>query len=334
MYLNDGDVTFLLLNALFIASLTICFVLLFFPRFRRRSNPFAWVVWITLAAGALYYAQYPAATIQEAAFARADPGYGAGASQFPGKSIHIPHPDRLHQAAYSCYGGFSASSCTAPLSERIKDGNLDFVELGTDPIVRYEMVVRDPACLDWNIDIPNELSDHFISPGLATCIIGRKVKKAAADHVLNIEKSRLSWPSQMPYFHVSLTDTKTGNIVDQFDGWNGATPYLLDERPQEARRPIGALAQILTIPFANKRYDRTVDDQLLKEHGFDEAFLLQAMEAPFQSIQARTLWLACRDHIAAALSRDARKRIQDKSDGVFGNAPDWRYPDSCPAWAR
>lgn len=334
MYLSDGDVTFLLLNGLFIASLAICLVLLFFPRFRRRSNPFAWIIWINLAAGALYYAQYPAAAIQEAAFARADPGYGNGAAEFPGKSIYIPHPERLSQAAYSCYGSFSSSLCVAPLSERIKDGTLDFVELGTDPVIRYEVVVGNAACFDWSAEMPNELGDRFLSPGLAACIIGTQVEKAVADHILDVEKRRLSWPSKMPYFHVSLTDTAIGNIIDEFDGWNGATPYFLDENPQEARRPDGALAQILTIPFADQKYDRMVDDQLLKDHGFDEALLLKAVEAPSQSIQAQTLWLACRNQVVMALSADARQKLRERSGSVFKSSTDWRYPESCPAWAR
>lgn len=334
MYLNDDDLLFLLLNALFIASLAICLLLLFFPRFRRRSNPFAWVVWINLAAGLLYYAQYPAAQMQETAFARADPGYAGGAKIFPGRSIYIPHPDRLHQAAYSCYGAFSSGSCTAPLAERIKEGLLDFVELGTDPIIRYEITIGNPACLDWNTDTPEELSDRFISPGLAACIIGTEVQKAAADHILNIEKRRLGWPSTMPYFHASLADSATGEIVDQFDGWDGATAYFLNNVPQEPRRPDGALAQILTIPLINQQYDRALDDQLLKDHGFDEALLLQASKAPSQSIRAQTLWLACRDEIVATLSADARKQLRDISGSVFGNAPDKRYPEGCRPWAR
>lgn len=331
MYLTPDDVRFLLLNGLWLAGLAICLVLLGFPAFRRRGNPLAWAVWLNVAAGAAWYGQYPAAALQERLFAAADPGHADAARPFAGRSLHIPDPDLVDRAAYDCAGVYSSGLCTLPVAHLVKTGTLDFVELGRDPVIRYEARHMDPACLDWPADPP----DASIAPAFAACVLGREVPRAQADHVLTVMRRSLSWPSRMPYLRAALAETASGRVIATFDGWTGASPYLSWALPTEPRRPAGAPAMLLAIPPAPiGPPDRALQDRLLARWGLNEAFLRRAAAAPAQSLRAEAVWLACRDDLRDSLGPETRETLRAASGGLFPDAPGWRWPDDCPGWAR
>jgi len=79
------------------------------------------------------------------------------------------------------------------------------------------------------------------------CVSAQEVERLTADFLLAVERKQLAWPSEMPYFHVSLTEVETGKVVDQFVSWDGARPYTSNEslRRYDMRGP---LAQLLIVP--------------------------------------------------------------------------------------
>lgn len=335
MFITPEGLTALITNGLWLFSLAICAILLLFAMFRRRSNPIAWLVWTNLIAGALWYGQYPLGAVQKAAFQSADPGYANAARTFDARSIYVPDADALRFAAYSCYSSFSQGLCTLPVGQLIKSGRLNFIEIGTDPIRRYSIAIHDQRCHDWDsfLDDPM-LNDRHISPGMAACVVMDEVAAPTATHVITSTNEALSWPSRARYINVQLRDRRANTLIDQFDGWNRAAPYLVWDMPDEARRPDGPLGQLIAIQHDDSTYDVAPDNALIASHGIDESLLINAMSSPYQSVQARTIWLACRNGVLASLSADTRAALTVASTGLFVNNPNWRYPRDCPDWMR
>lgn len=335
MFITPDGFVALITNGLWLVSLAICAILLLFAMFRRRSNPVAWLVWINLIVGALWYGQYPLGAAQKAAFQSANPGYANAALPFDGKSLYVPDVDALRFAAYCCYGSFSQGLCTLPVGQLIKSGRLDFIEIGTDPIRRYSIAIHDQRCHDWGAfqDDPT-LNDRHISPGMAACVVMDEITAPTATHLIAFTNKTLSWPSRARFTNVQLRDRAANTLIDQFDGWNRADPFLVWDMPDEARRADGPLGQLLAIQSDRNTYDVAPDNALIASHGIDEALLISAMSSPYQSMKARTIWLACRNGVLASLSADTRAALTAASTGLFPNNPDWRYPRDCPDWMR
>lgn len=337
MFLTEEAFWFAVRNGAFIATLLVCAALLFWRPLRDRTNPMAWLVWATLGAGALWYGQYPVTAAQTAWFKSHNPGYAAQARPFAGRSVHIPDVEALQLAAYGCYDIYSSSLCTFPLSELIKSGRLDFVEIGTDPVMRYAATYMDPACLEWDAPPRDPVYDPrgallnggMISPAMGACILPRVVQSAGAEHVITVQERITAPPLRGTYLNAQLHDRATGTMIDQFDGWYDAMPYLAFEMPREPRRAAGPLGTLVARPVSQTRYDPTTDDALIAAHGIDEALVLRALEAPLQSVRANTVFLACRDTVAAALSAQARAAVSEAAAGLFDDSPDWRYPRDC-----
>lgn len=337
MFLRPEDVQFLLLNGVWLLSLGICLLLLILPAYRRRTNPLALLVWANLAAGTVWYGQFALAAAQEARFHAGNPGYAAAALPFDGRSVYIATPRDMRQAAYSCYGSYSTTLCEMPVAQMLKSGRLDFVEMGRDPIHRYALTVHDPRCLDWDRDTAESpleadfaLQDRFVSPGMGACVIRTEVARVTATHEITTNRTPYAFPSRKTYWAVQLRNRADGTVIDRFDGWNRAGPYLSFDPPTERRRPTtGPLADLVMLRPDVNTYDRSVDDRLLAEHGIDEDLLRTAARASYQMVRARAIWLACRDHVVAALSEETRRTLTDASVDLFPNNPDWRYPRDC-----
>lgn len=338
MYLTPDDVSYLMLMAGWFISLALCLILICFRRFRSRENPFAWIVWANLFAGVLYLAQFPSSNAQNGLFARADPDYTVAPSVADIDSLYIPDLPHLERAAYVCVHSYSSSTCDFPIGRKIAAGRFSFIEVGRDPILRYEIHYGEAACLDYT-DIQSFRSPmrnpHGIVPALGICVMWQEVETANATHEFRTEDREQSFPSQRHYIHAELVERDTDTVIAQFDGWDGASPYFLDYPIEEPRRPDGALGEILRIPpYPNGGYDRAGVDRMLEEYGFDEDILMAAAMSPLQSYQASAIWLACRDRLANSISPENKARLREVSETLFSDAPDWRYPESCPAWAR
>lgn len=331
MFLTEEGIRFLAWNALWITSLLICAVVLLVPGFRRRPNNLKWLIYLNLAGGLFHYGQYPVAALQELVFKTIGAGYARQEQPFEGRGLHIPRPDLLAAAAYGCHPLVAENDCPLPIHLMIGSGALDFVEIGQDPVIRHELVLGDMRCFDEsNLD----LGDFVISAGLGACVLPRTTEGASASHVVEVTERHLAWPSRMPYWRAELIERDSGQVLSRFDGWLGMDGFWFATDPDRPRRPMGALARLMARQDGLQGYDRARDDALLAKAGWDEAVLLGALDLPYQGARAETVFLACRDQIRIRLSPVATERLRAASEGLFPDAPDWRFPEDCPDWAR
>lgn len=341
MFINSEDLSWLVWNGAWGLSLLICAVLLLSPKIRKTTNPMAWVLGLNLLAGLVWFGQYPLASLREAIFKNSDPGYAAAALSINGRSVFIHDPRTMRLAAYDCGLTYSAGLCEMPVSDMLRTGKLDFVEMDLGgQLVRYSIATHDLRCMDWNFDTPQNardvpfiLQDRWISPGLGVCVVQEPIDAVTASHDITTTQHTMPWPSTQTYISVALVSRATGDVIDQFDGWHGAHPYLRFDPPQsQPRRPIATLADLLMIPASQNQYDPTQDDILLAQLGINEDILLRAMASPYQTLRANTLWMACRDTVVNGLSDSTLASLTAQSVTVFSD--DWTYPQDCHDWMR
>lgn len=336
MIITQEGISLLFMHGIWILSLAICLGLMCFKIFRNNRNPLAWMVWLNLAVGAIFYLIFPAVvSVREAAFKRSDPGYAESMLDISVRSVHILDMALLEKAAYWCSGVYSSGSCEFPIGPRIKEGALDFIEVGSDPVVRYQMRYATRACLEENKGGAVVPDGGLVVPALGVCVLGEEVASAQADFVVEAEVGRFPVPSSQKYIHVSLRDRASGEIYDQFDGWKGAEPYFLEHPVTKPRRPRGVLGKLVNIPYSDTGgYQRGLVDETLKEYGFDEGILMQSALSEYQKARTSAVWLACRDQLAEVISPENKSRLREVSATLFKDSPNWRYPESCPDWAR
>ncbi|MFX4300241.1 hypothetical protein [Pseudosulfitobacter pseudonitzschiae] len=340
MFINPEDMEFLIRLAVWIISLGLCLVLLFFRYFRNPRHIPALMVWANLGAGFLYAAHFPAAHVQEAWFETSDPGYVETSPEVPIRSIHIENINLLELAAYGCYNIRSENLCSFPVGALLETGAHDFIEVGVDPVIRYEVHHLERDCLQDDMLASGSGSvviqpPYPIIPALGICVMGRPVDQIEARFDFISHPEMQAFPSRRPYIHNILQDRQTGQVIARFDGWYGATPYFMQDELHEPRRPDGVLGSILRIRGAGSgAYDREKVDQMMNSHGFNEDILRAAAQSEYQMYQASAIWLACRNEIRGTLSGESKKVLASLSSKVFPNEPNWTYPESCPDWAR
>jgi hypothetical protein len=322
------------LNVLVASAMVVALVLLLLRRVRRWTNPVLWLVIVVLLGGTAHFARSPLAAIANARFFAADPGYAAAASPFDGRSLYIPDPCWLARGALGAMDWTSDGQCGLPVAERLRSGDLDFIETGTDPILRFDLRIGDPACHAGADQRPPSLTTMISAP-FAVCVIGRPVPASTADHRIDQTPGTVPAPGDASYTAVTLRRVASDTLIDRFDSWPGATPYGGDTPPPEARRPSGPLAAFLAPPPPRPDdFQRIVSDRLFAAWGVDEQSLRAGARNPLQSQRAETIWFACRDDVLPMLTPETVAALRDGAANLFPDQPNWRYPDDCPAFSR
>lgn len=337
MYLSEEDALYILGMGAWFISLAICLILICFQAFRRRDNVFASAVQANLLAGFVYVSSFPAAAVQETWFEQAGPNYPVAPAVAEIKSIYFPDLRAFEKAAYSCYGVNGESLCDLRIGQLISTGRLDFIETGQDPVIRYEMRYLDAGCLQYDTTpdfVKIKRGPYPVEPALGVCVSGHEVETVRATHEFRAEDRQQIYPSRRNYIHAELIDRSDNSVLAQLDGWYGASPYFLNEKVEGRRRPDGLLGELIRLKTERDHgYDREKVDNLMAQHGFDEGILMMAANSPYQSYQASALWLGCRTQLSDSISPQNKQRLREISATLFSDAPDWRYPDSCPNWA-
>ena len=239
MVWTEESVRFLAWNAVWIASLLICAVALFVPRFRQGRHNLKWLIVANLLGGLFHYGQIPVAAAQEWAFRSFAPGYAWAEQPFDGGRLHIPRPDLLATAAYGCHAlevaQGAAGPCPLPVARMLGGGAVTQVDLGEGPVTRLRVLAGPAACAPGD-DLPAPLEG---------CLTREAADTPDATHQIRVQERRLAWPSRMPYLHAELVDLATGRVLSQFDGWYGGPRFDRAEAPDAPRRPMGALARLM-----------------------------------------------------------------------------------------
>lgn len=268
-------------------------------------------------------------------FLAADLDYESEIRPFTGRSLYIPAPCQVALAAYGREGDGSDAGCGLPIAERLRDGTLDLVEIGGrdhKALLRFELAVGDPDCFG---PTRAELPGAMISPQFGICVRTRDGELPQSTHSLNFDYARAPSPGVAWIRHVELRDYVTGEILDQFDGWPGATPYSAGLRPPEARRPTATLAVLLDRPGVTPDLlQRATAARLLRAHGPAPVMLRAGIAAGPSSERAEVLWFACRDDVRPRLDPATLSALDAGAKGLFPSQPDFDFPDDCRPFAR
>ncbi|SFJ30281.1 hypothetical protein [Jannaschia pohangensis] len=299
---------------------------------RNWKNPVFWVSLVVLTGGAANFLKGPVQDFRTDLFLAEDPGYAEAALPFTGRSIYIERPCLVAQAAVGEIGNSLMGDCGVPLAAWLREGRLDFVEVGTDPVRRFRLRDGDPACHE--PDNPWVPSGFLISAAYGICVLAEDVTEVSADHRIVYATENLPTKDWW-YVRITLVEVSTGQIIDRFDSWSGATPYGGATPPPEARRPMGPLGDLLGMAaHPPDDTEAAIDAHLLSLRPPDEAMLVAAMGGPFQRYRVAAIWFACRDAVRPRLSAATVAALYDGSKTLFERAPSWRYPDDCPPFAR
>lgn len=321
MYLTN-EAVFLFLWYL---TLAISGALILVPFFWRRAKPLVVLLGLNLAAGAVHFISIQVDEIRENVFLNANPDHPDFV--FPGRSLHIVAPGTFSIASLGCG---TSDGCEFAGAERIFDGTLDVLELGTDPILRYELAVHEPDCFNapwrkWGI------GDRILSAGLGICALEREVEDAQSAYVFHSEYRRIFRGSGRFYVHAWLTPRNSDEVLAAFDGWH--TNSLYEESSSNARRGPGPLISALFKPAEDHtNYDPRPEFALLDRHGFNDAAMQAAMGSERQMVRSHAFWFACTTRVRPLVSDETAAIISNAASGLFENRPDLTYPAGCPNW--
>lgn len=241
MAFTEEAVRFLAWNAVWIASLLICAVALFVPRFRQGRHNLKWLIVANLLGGLFHYGQIPVAAAQEWAFRSFAPGYAWSERDFDGGRLHIPRPDLLAAAAYGCHRLEAAQGaegpCPLPVARILAGGQVTQVDLGEGSVTRLRLAAPTAGCAPPRTPL-------VVAPS-GLCLTVEAAAAPDATHQIRVAERHLAWPSRMPYLHAELVDLASGRVLSQFDGWYGGPAFDRADAPDAPRRPMGALARLM-----------------------------------------------------------------------------------------
>lgn len=315
-------------------SLVLSLGLLLWPRFRKRSNPLAWIAAFNLFCAAALASLIPIANTQEYLFANADPGYSQLPNTFSGRSLYIPDTYFTALGFNRCEDGLATTYCGLPIGALLGTAQLDFIETGVDPIIRWELKTNSTTCTNPPDVFTDESLYRVIWPMFGVCAAGTEVDTPLATHRLDVQLRRLDWPSEQPYYHVTLRDIATDTTISALDGW-----YKMDEYARAARRFDGPIQALLGATMPKSVPHNTAHiSSLIARFGIDEDMILATLNQPYQGFLAEAVWLACRNDVQPLLSAEATAALtaftSPPNPPLFADSPDWRWPRDCPDWVQ